>query len=208
MSHHIKFEFKDLPYVFDALEPYIDAQTVEIHYTKHHKAYYDKFVAAIDGTDLQEMECMKHVFEKVSQYSTAVRNNGGGYYNHDVFWSGMSPNGGGSPDGEVAEKINATFGSFEDFKEKFNNAAATHFGSGWAWLIVNNDKNLEICSTPNQDNPLMDNAEIKGYPILVIDVWEHSYYLKYQNRRPEYINAFWNVVNWKEVQNRYEKATK
>ncbi|MBN1339371.1 MAG: superoxide dismutase [Bacteroidales bacterium] len=208
MSHHIKFQFEDLPYSFDALEPHIDARTMEIHYTKHHRAYYDKFVAAIEGTELQEFDCMKDIFKNMSKYPAAVRNNGGGYYNHNLFWNMMSPDGGGKPSGELASRIEADFGSFENMTEKFSNTAATRFGSGWAWLIVNSENKLEVCSTPNQDNPLMDLSDCKGYPILGLDVWEHAYYLKYQNRRPDYIKAFWNVVNWDEVYKRFEKTAK
>ncbi|MBN3036754.1 MAG: superoxide dismutase [Bacteroidales bacterium] len=201
-----KFEFPDLPYVYNALEPYIDARTMEIHHTKHHRAYYDKFMAAITETDLEKAQCTKDILVDAGKLPKAVRNNGGGYYNHDLFWKVMAPNGGGEPSGELAEMIKKTFGSFGDFRKLFSDAAANRFGSGWAWLIVSSDKKLEVTSTPNQDNPLMDVAEKKGYPILGLDVWEHAYYLKYQNRRPEYIEAFWNVVNWKEVESRYFKG--
>lgn len=205
MSHHIKFKFEELPYGYDALEPYIDARTMELHYSKHHKGYFDKFVAAIDGTELEKLDCMTDIFKDMSKYSPAIRNNGGGFYNHKVFWNVLSPKGGGKPEGDLAKQIDAEFGSFEEFRKKFSDAAATRFGSGWAWLVLKDDKKLEVCSTPNQDNPLMDLSECKGYPILGLDVWEHAYYLKYQNRRPEYIEAFWNVVNWEEVTKRYEK---
>jgi len=200
------FEFHELPYAFDALEPHIDARTMEIHYTKHHRAYFDKFLAAIDGTDLANVDCIKDIFSEISNHSGAIRNNGGGYYNHNLFWKVMSPNGGGKSEGALGSMIEKTFGSFDAFREQFNNAAATRFGSGWAWLIVNNNKKLEVCSTPNQDNPYMDVVDCSGTPILGLDVWEHAYYLNYQNRRPDYINAFWNVVNWKEVTDRFEKA--
>lgn len=203
-----KFKFNDLPYAFDALEPYIDAQTMELHYTKHHKGYYDKFLAAIAGTDLENVECVTDIFKTISKQSAAIRNNGGGYYNHQLFWQIMSPNGGGEPSGILAEKINKDLGSFDKFKDLFSNAAATRFGSGWAWLVLNTEGKLEVGSTPNQDNPWMDVSDIKGKPLLALDVWEHAYYLNYQNRRPDYINAFWNVVNWDAVQQRIEKYSK
>lgn len=200
-----KFKFSDLPYDFNALEPYIDARTMEIHYTKHHKAYFDKFIAAVEGSPLADMDLID-IFKNIDEHSAAVRNNGGGFFNHDLFWSVMSGNGGGEPGGDLAKDIAETFGSFDKFRETFNNAAATRFGSGWSWLCVNDDKKLEVCSTANQDNPLMNVAGCNGTPILGLDVWEHAYYLKYQNRRPEYIDAFWNVVNWEEVEKRYQKA--
>ena len=202
----MSFSFENLPYSFDSLEPHIDARTMEIHYTKHFRAYYDKFVAAVTGTALAESS-LEDIFSSVSKQPAAVRNNGGGYYNHDLFWKVMSPDGGGSPSGSLAGEITKKFGSFEQFKTQFNEAAANRFGSGWAWLIVGNDRQLQICSTPNQDNPLMDVSDWKGLPILGLDVWEHAYYLKYQNRRPEYIGAFWNVVNWKYVEELYSKFT-
>lgn len=205
MSHHI--EFPELPYAYDALEPYIDARTMELHHTKHHKGYFDKFMAAIEGTDIDEAPLLD-VMASVSKQSAAVRNNGGGFYNHDLFWTVMAPKGGGDPVGDVADAIRRLFGSFEAFKSKFSDAAANRFGSGWAWLSVNSRGGLDISSTPNQDNPLMDIAEVRGTPILGLDVWEHAYYLKYQNRRPEYIQAFWNVVNWEAVNERYLKALK
>ena len=200
-----KFELPQLPYAYNALEPYIDARTMEIHYTKHHAGYVSKLNAAVEGTEL-EGKSFEELFASVSKYSPAVRNNGGGAYNHDLFWTIMGPNKGGEPSGELAEAINSAFGSFEKFKDEFANAAATRFGSGWAWLVVSNGK-LVVTSTPNQDNPLMDIAEVKGTPILGIDVWEHAYYLNYQNRRPDYISAFFNVINWDEVASRYN-ATK
>lgn len=199
------FKFDDLPYDFNALEPYIDGRTMEIHYTKHHKAYYDKFIAAIDGTALADADIID-IFKDIDQHSAAVRNNGGGYYNHNLFWSIMGSNAGGGPKGKLAEEINGAFGSFDAFKSEFENAAATRFGSGWAWLCLNDKGKLEVCSTPNQDNPLMNVTDCKGTPLMGLDVWEHAYYLKYQNRRPEYISAFWNVVNWEEVEKNYSKA--
>lgn len=203
----MKFEFPALPYAYDALEPHIDKMTMEIHHTKHHKAYFDKFVAAIQGTDL-ENKSLEEIFASVSKAPAAVRNNGGGYYNHSLFWEILSPNGGGAPTGKIAEAINKNFGSFEEFKTRFNDAAANRFGSGWAWLSVKPDNSLSVCSAPNQDNPLMDVHDCKGTPILGLDVWEHAYYLKYQNRRPEYITAFWNLINWDKVNENYEKALK
>ncbi len=198
-------QFPELPYSYDALEPYIDAQTMELHYTKHHRAYYDKFIAAIAGSDLAGKK-LEDVFCKISDAPAGVRNNGGGYYNHDLFWKIMSKNAGGAPIGELGDAINSTFGSFDKFKEEFDNAAATRFGSGWAWLIVNKSGKLQITSTPNQDNPLMDVAEVKGMPILGLDVWEHAYYLKYQNRRPEYISNWFKVVNWDVVAKNFKNV--
>ncbi|MFC2137193.1 superoxide dismutase [Bacteroidota bacterium] len=195
------YELLKLDYDYTALEPYIDAQTMEIHHTKHHAAYTSKLNDAINGTEL-ENKSIEEIFANISQQSAAIRNNGGGFYNHNLFWKILSPNGGGLPQGDLLGAINRDFGSFEKFKEEFSNAAATRFGSGWAWLIKTNDK-LVVSSTPNQDNPLMNVADVKGTPILGIDVWEHAYYLKYQNRRPEYISAFWNVINWNEVTNRF-----
>lgn len=193
----MSFSLPNLPYAYDALEPHIDARTMEIHHSKHHNGYTTKLNDAIAGTDL-ENESIESILKNISKHSAAIRNNGGGYYNHDLFWKVMGPNGGGNPTGEVAELINSSFGSFDAFKEAFSNAAATQFGSGWAWLCYNNGK-LEVCSTPNQDNPLMDVAGCDGTPILGIDVWEHAYYLNYQNRRPDYISAFFNVINWDQV---------
>ncbi len=201
----MSFEFKNLPYDFNALEPHIDARTMELHYTKHHRGYYDKFLAAIKGSEL-ENKSIEEIFSDVSKLSAAVRNNGGGYYNHTLFWDIMGPNGGGEPGGKLADSINSAFSSFDEFKDKFSNAAATRFGSGWAWLLLTDDKKLAITSTPNQDNPLMDVADLNGFPIFGIDVWEHAYYLKYQNRRPDYINAFWNVVNWSSVEKNFDEA--
>ena len=197
------FQLPELPYAYNALEPNIDAQTMEIHHGKHHAAYTAKLNGAIDGTDLAS-KSIEEIIANVSD-NAAVRNNGGGFYNHNLFWEVMSPNGGGLPTGELAEAINTTFGSFEALKDQFAAAAATRFGSGWAWLIVKEGK-LVVTSTPNQDNPLMDVAEVKGAPVLGLDVWEHAYYLKYQNRRPDYVNAFFNVVNWDAVAERYANA--
>ncbi len=201
------YKFPELPYAFNALEPHIDAMTMEIHYTKHHKTYFDKFVAAIKETDMNGAS-LEEIFAQVSKLPVPVRNHGGGLYNHTLFWESMSPNGGGAPGGKLAEAINAKYGSFEDFKTKFNDAAANRFGSGWAWLSVKADKSLCVCSSANQDNPLMDNFECQGTPILGLDVWEHAYYLKFQNRRPDYISAFWNVVNWPVIEARYESIIK
>ncbi|GAB5555889.1 MAG: superoxide dismutase [Schleiferiaceae bacterium] len=197
----MSFELPALPYAHDALEPNIDAQTMEIHHGKHHAGYTAKLNAAIEGTDMAG----KSIEDLLANHTdnAAIRNNGGGYYNHCLFWEVMGPNGGGAPSGELADAINSAFGSFEAFKDAFSNAAATQFGSGWAWLCVNKGGSVEVCSTPNQDNPLMPNSGCNGTPILGIDVWEHAYYLKYQNRRPDYINAFFNVVNWDEVSKRY-----
>lgn len=199
------FELPPLPYAFDALEPYIDAKTMEIHHDKHHGGYVTKLNNAIEGTDL-DGKSIEDIMKAVGNSSTAVRNNGGGHYNHTLFWTIMSPNGGGKPSGDLASAIDNKFGSFEKFKEEFSNAAATRFGSGWAWLCVDKNKELFITSTPNQDNPVMDLAESPGTPILGLDVWEHAYYLKYQNRRPEYIAQFWNVVNWDEVDKNFKNA--
>lgn len=200
----MSFQLPPLPYAFNALEPHLDARTMEIHHGKHHQAYVNNLNAAIAGTDAEKLT-IEQICSNISKYSVAVRNNGGGHYNHSLFWTIMAPNAGGNPSGKLAEAINSTFGSFDDFKTKFNQAAATRFGSGWAWLIKNSAGKLEVCSTPNQDNPLMDIAEVKGTPLLGLDVWEHAYYLHYQNRRPDYCNAFWNVVNWNEVAKRFEK---
>lgn len=199
------FELPALPYATNALEPYIDAQTMEIHHGKHHGAYTTNLNNAIQGTEY-EGKSIEEILKNVSKLSPAVRNNGGGYYNHNLFWQILAPNAGGSPSGELADAINKKFGSFEDFKKEFANAAATRFGSGWAWLSVGENGDLAVSSTPNQDNPLMDVAGQKGTPILGLDVWEHAYYLKYQNKRPDYIAAFWNLVNWDEVAERYLAA--
>lgn len=198
----MSFTLPSLNYNLDALEPHIDARTMEIHHGKHHQAYVTNLNNAIAGTDAENAS-IEDICKNISKYPMAVRNNGGGHYNHSMFWSVLSPNGGGQPKGTLAEAINKTFGNFEDFKTKFNAAATTRFGSGWAWLIKNANGDLEICSTPNQDNPLMDIADVKGFPIIGLDVWEHAYYLHYQNRRPDYINAWWNVVNWDEAEKRF-----
>ncbi|PTM05677.1 MAG: superoxide dismutase [Bacteroidetes bacterium] len=199
------FELPNLPYTHDALEPHIDAKTMEIHHGKHHAGYTSKLNAALEGSDLVS-KSIEDILANVSAAGAGVRNNGGGFYNHSLFWSIMSPNGGGNPSGELAEAINAAYGSFEKFKDAFSNAAATQFGSGWAWLSVKADGSVEVSSTANQDNPLMDVVEHKGTPILGLDVWEHAYYLNYQNRRPDYIEAFFNVINWEEVARRFAAA--
>jgi len=201
------FELPALPYAFNALEPHIDARTMEIHHGKHHQAYVTNLNNAIAGTDAEKMS-IEDICKNISKYPAAVRNNGGGHYNHSLFWKVMKANGGGNPSGALAEAINKKFGSFDEFKKQFANAGVTRFGSGWAWLCVKADKSLEVCSTPNQDNPLMDVVECKGTPILGLDVWEHAYYLNYQNRRPDYAAAFWNVVNWDEVARNHEAAIK
>ena len=197
------FTLPDLPYAFNALEPHIDAKTMEIHHDKHHAAYVNNLNAAIQGTAL-EGQSLEELFKHISQHPPAVRNNGGGHYNHSLFWKTLSANG-GQPSGKLAAAIETDLGGFDKFKEDFAKAGATRFGSGWAWLSVANGK-LQISSTPNQDNPLMDVADVKGTPILGLDVWEHAYYLHYQNRRPDYIGAFWNIVNWDEVAKNYEAA--
>lgn len=199
------FVLPALPYATDALEPNIDKMTMEIHHDKHHQAYVTNLNKALEGKP-EANSSIEDIVKNISKFPPAVRNNGGGHYNHTMFWTLLSPNGGGEPTGELAAAINSTFGSFADFKTKFSEAGATRFGSGWAWLTVGADKKLQISSTPNQDNPLMDIAEVKGTPILGMDVWEHAYYLKYQNRRPDYIAAFWNVINWSHVSELYKKA--
>jgi Fe-Mn family superoxide dismutase len=198
------FELPSLPYALNALEPHIDARTMEIHHGKHHNAYVTNLNAAIAGTDL-EGKSLEELM-RVAGSNPAVRNNGGGHWNHSLFWQILSPTGGGLPTGELAAAIDAKFGSFDAFKETFNKAGATRFGSGWAWLCVDTKKELCVCSSPNQDNPLMDVSDCPGTPILGLDVWEHAYYLHYQNRRPDYIAAFWNLVNWEEVSKRYAAA--
>lgn len=200
------FTLPELSYGFNALEPHIDAKTMEIHHGKHHNAYVTNLNNAIAGTDAEHMS-IEDICKNISKYPTPVRNNGGGHYNHSLFWSILGPNAGGNPSGKLADAINAAFGSFDKMKEEFNKAATIRFGSGWAWLLIHDGK-LTISSTPNQDNPLMDIAEVKGTPIMGLDVWEHAYYLHYQNRRPDYINAWWNVVNWSAVAARFEQATK
>jgi Fe-Mn family superoxide dismutase len=201
----MSFELPKLPYAYDALEPHIDARTMEIHHSKHHNGYTTNLNNAIAGTDL-EGKSIESILANISKHSAAVRNNGGGFYNHSLFWNIMGPNAGGTPTGKIGDLINSSFGSFEAFKDEFSKAAATQFGSGWAWLCVEGGK-LKVCSTPNQDNPLMDVVECNGTPILGIDVWEHAYYLNYQNRRPDYINAFFNVVNWSKVEENLNKAS-
>ena len=198
------FELPKLNYAFDALEPNIDAKTMEIHYGKHHNGYTNNLNNIISGTD-NEGKSIEDILNSLDLENKGLRNNGGGYYNHNLFWEIMGPNGGGDPSGEISESINSNFGSFENFKDEFSKAAATRFGSGWAWLCAHPDGQLEICSTANQDNPLMPNG-CGGNPILCLDVWEHAYYLNYQNRRPDYINAFFNVINWEEVNKRFLQA--
>jgi Fe-Mn family superoxide dismutase len=197
--------FDPLPYTFDALEPYMDAKTVEIHYARHHKTYYNNLLKAIEGTDLVG-KSMESILPSIGKYPVAVRNNLGGHYNHTFFWACLFPSGGKMPTGALLERINSSFGSFEKFKDAFKQTALSRFGSGWAWLCVSQDGSLFLTSTANQDNPLMDTAEKRGTPILVIDVWEHAYYLKYQNLRASYVDAFWNIVNWPEVSKRLDKA--
>ena len=198
------FTLPALPYAHDALEPHIDKQTMEIHHGKHHQAYVDNLNKAIAGTE-HENKSLEELVKTAGKISPAVRNNGGGHWNHSFFWEILGPNAGGKPSGQLAEAINSAFGSFEALQEKVNTAGTTRFGSGWAWVIVKDGK-LDVTSTPNQDNPLMDVAEVKGTPILGIDVWEHAYYLKYQNKRPDYLKAIWNAIDWKKVAQRFEKA--
>lgn len=196
------FELQKLPYAFNALEPYIDAQTMEIHHGKHHAAYTNNLNAAIQGTET-EGKTIEEILSNISAQPVAVRNNGGGFYNHNLYWEIMAPQGAKQPEGDLLKVLNESFGSYQNFKEAFTKAALTRFGSGWAWLVKQGD-GLVISSTPNQDNPLMDLAEVKGTPVLGVDVWEHAYYLKYQNRRPDYVDAFFNVVNWDEVARRFK----
>ena len=196
------FELPQLPYALDALEPHIDAKTMEIHHGKHHNAYVTNLNAAVAGTP-NEGKSLLELLSTISTLPPAVRNNGGGHFNHSLFWQILSPTGGGEPAGAIGEAITSTFGSYEKFKEEFTKAATTRFGSGWAWLCVKADKTICVCSSPNQDNPLMDISECPGTPILGLDVWEHAYYLNYQNRRPDYIAAFYNVINWNEVNRMY-----
>ena len=199
------FELPALHYATDALEPHIDKMTMEIHHDKHHQAYVTNLNKAVEGKPEANLS-IEEIVKNISKYPAAVRNNGGGHYNHSLFWNVLGPNKGGEPTGDLAKAINAAFGSFADLKTKMQEAGATRFGSGWAWLSVGADKKLQVSSTPNQDNPLMDVAEVKGTPILGIDVWEHAYYLKYQNKRPDYLAAIWNVVNWDAVAELYKKA--
>jgi Fe-Mn family superoxide dismutase len=196
-----------LPYGYDALEPVIDAQTMEIHYTKHAAAYAKNLKEAADAEKIDTSKPLEDVLSKVSKYSPKVRNNGGGHYNHELFWKSMTAKGSGKPSGKLLAAIEKDLGSFDNFKTKFSEAGKTRFGSGWAWLLVDDGKKLVVASTPNQDNPLMDVSDVKGFPLLGLDVWEHAYYLKYQNKRPDYIEAWWKVVNWDFVQQRYEKMS-
>ena len=196
------FELPQLPYAYDALEPYIDARTMEIHHTKHHNAYITNVNAAIAGTDM-EGKTIENILINLDMKNMPVRNNGGGFYNHNLYWTVMTPNGGGLPTGDLLAAIEAAFGTFEEFKASFSKAGATQFGSGWAWLCVHKGGKVEVCGTPNQDNPLMPGVGCGGTPILGMDVWEHAYYLHYQNRRPDYIEAFFNVINWPEVARRF-----
>ena len=199
------FTLPELPYSFDALEPHLDAMTMEIHHDRHHAAYTANLNNAISGTDL-EGKSIEDILANIDLNNGAVRNNGGGFYNHDLFWKVMSPNGGGTPDGELGDAIDAAFGSFDAFRDAFSKAGATRFGSGWAWLCVHSGGAVEVCSTANQDSPLMPDLGCSGTPILGLDVWEHAYYLKYQNKRPDYIAAFFNVINWEEVARRYSEG--
>lgn len=201
----MSFELPKLPYSFNALEPHIDAKTMEIHHGKHHQAYVNNLNSAISGTEAEKMS-IEAICKNISKFPAAVRNNGGGHYNHSLFWTILKAGSNGQPGGQLADAIASAFGSFDEMKSKFSNAGATRFGSGWAWLCIGPDKKLTIGSTPNQDNPLMDVSEYKGTPILGLDVWEHAYYLHYQNRRPDYIAAFWNIVNWEEVAKRFSAA--
>ncbi len=198
----MSFELPKLQYAYDALEPHIDARTMEIHHSKHHQGYTNNLNGAVSGTDL-ESKSIESILNGLDMKNMAVRNNGGGYYNHNLFWDVMSPNGGGNPSGDLAAAINSSFGSYDAFAEQFATAAKTRFGSGWAWLCVHKGGKLEVCSTPNQDNPLMPGIGCEGYPILALDVWEHAYYLNYQNRRPDYVSAFFNVIDWDEVSRRF-----
>ena len=201
----MSFQLPDLNYGFDSLEPHIDAKTMQIHHGKHHAGYTSKLNAAVEGTDL-EGKSIEDLLSTLDLSNLAVRNNGGGYYNHCLFWEVMSPNGGGSPSGNLLSAIEKAFGSFDEFKAEFSKAAATRFGSGWAWLCAHSDGSLEICSTANQDNPIMNGIGCGGSPILGLDVWEHAYYLNYQNRRPDYINGFFNVINWTKVEEKYNSS--
>jgi Fe-Mn family superoxide dismutase len=199
---HEAFTLPPLPYANDALEPYIDAMTMEIHHDKHHNAYTSNLNKAIENTDAAKMK-IEDILKDISNYSIVIRNNAGGFYNHNIFWRGIGPNNGGTRPEKLSQAIDNSFGSFEEFKSKFTAIAGSIFGSGWAWLIKNSSGTLEITSTPNQDNPLMDIVEKKGFPILALDVWEHAYYLKYQNKRLDYITAWWNIVNWDEASKRF-----
>jgi Fe-Mn family superoxide dismutase len=206
LNNPVGFQQEPLPYAYSALNEAIDATTMEIHYTKHAAAYASNLQAAAKKENIDTSKPVEDVLRNVSKYSIAVRNNGGGHFNHELFWKSMSPNGGNLPSGRLAEAINSSFGSFETFKSQFSDAGKNRFGSGWAWLFIDGDKKLRIGSTPNQDNPLMDISEMKGFPVLGLDVWEHAYYLRYQNRRPEYISNWWKIVNWNFIQDRYQSA--
>lgn len=201
----MSYQLPKISFDYDSLEPFIDARTMEIHHSKHHQGYVNKLNDAIKGTKYVN-QSIEEILKKASELPDGIRNNGGGHFNHRLFWEILSPNGKGTPKGKLADAINTSFGSFESFKDQFSTSAGGRFGSGWAWLIVNADGELEITSTPNQDNPLMDAADVQGTPILGLDVWEHAYYLNYQNRRPDYIDAFWNVVNWDAVEANYQNA--
>jgi Fe-Mn family superoxide dismutase len=201
----MSYQFPELPYSYDALEPYIDRATMEIHYTKHHKTYFDKFVAAIKETEYNG-KSLDEIIRNAGKLPASVRNNGGGLFNHSLFWEILSPGGGGEPVGKLADSVKKQYGTFDEFKSRFTDAAINRFGSGWAWLSVKPDGSLCVCSSPNQDNPMMDVAECHGIPVLGLDVWEHAYYLKYQNRRPEYVSAFWNVVNWEKANANFEEV--
>ena len=208
MSTLVKdLSFPELGYSYSALEPHIDAMTMEIHYTRHHKAYYDNLQNAVKGTEMADVPFLE-LLKNISRYPMAVRNNGGGHFNHELFWTLLSSNGGGMPQGALLDAIVKKYNSFDEFKEKFSDAAKTRFGSGWAWLMVKSDGSLAISSTPNQDNPYMDVVECRGIPIMGLDVWEHAYYLKYQNKRPDYVAAYWNVIDWKQVEKYYSDAIK
>lgn len=201
------FELAPLPYANNALEPHFDALTMEIHHDRHHNAYVTNLNAAVAGSP-SEGKTLEELFSHISSLSPAIRNNGGGHYNHDLFWNILSPNGGGAPVGTLAKAIEAKFGSFDAFKEEFKKAGITRFGSGWAWLVAQKDGSIAVSSTPNQDNPLMDVADVKGFPVIGLDVWEHAYYLKFQNKRPDYVDAFWNVIDWNAAEKRYLAAQK
>jgi Fe-Mn family superoxide dismutase len=203
----MSFELAPLPYANNALEPNFDALTMEIHHDRHHNAYVTNLNAAVTGTPL-EGKTLLELLSTISTLAPAVRNNGGGHYNHDLFWNILSPSGGGEPVGTLAKAIDAKFGSFDAFKEEFKKASITRFGSGWAWLVAQKDGSVAVSSTPNQDNPLMDVADVKGFPVIGLDVWEHAYYLKFQNKRPDYVDAFWNVVDWNKAEARYLSAQK
>lgn len=207
MSTNNKFEFKSLPYANDALEPYIDKQTLEIHHDKHHKTYYENFIKGIKDTEMESMS-IKDIFRNISKYPKLIRNNGGGFYNHTFYWEGMKRSGSELKDAKFSEAIDFAFKSFEEFKIKFIEAGKARFGCGWVWLCLNEQSELFICSTPNQDNPIMDIAKQKGIPLLAMDLWEHAYYLKYQNKRTDYMEGFWKVINWEEISKRYAKAVK